>query len=492
MENKVAHVSGDIASEKKFCDTETFCRRRIILTRAHGNSIDTFHSAAFHRFVPANAAPYLPPHQKSDLATLNLILAIWGYVFFNALASPISILCGFQLQDSWQITYPIRALQLLSMCYCIFFIDKGKYNGFPWTRLHTFLFFVLMLDYGRCFFDMATNNNDWSITAWDVQELYVNPWKFWLYKLIEFLSFISVAKTIHRVDLTKFLKWMIWGCFVGCLFSIFSVEQSVALKETLTNSNIEGGRFTSGVAMHTLALGSYGISSAMLGTYYFLEKTKGNFLMKIISIFVALLGFYVALKAASRGVFIELFAVSGLYLMSRFRYAIVALPLTAIIATLSWSLRYHVIEILGKFNPTIENRLLMTIDEGDTSGRTDLWREYWKVISDNPILGAHETHGAHNQLLDCFTSYGLFLGWVQFTPAILAVIFSYKLLKSKTPDWWPAIFMAGPAFHGITGGGFYTGAHFSLLIVAMYILNKVHYSRFESVFNYKLPKEKVI
>lgn len=430
---------------------------------------------ALNSGAPANVSHHLDANlfepAKSDWATLNLILSLCGYTLCGALLSPLSVTMGLGLEDSWLINYPIRALQLGVSAYCLFVVGQRKEGKMQWTSLHTLLIVLWAMGILRLLFDVTFIERLYKFsTAWNIGALQ-SPVRFWFTPVISTISMFSILRTIHLIDFDKAIKWLFWSYLLGAVAALWTMNNLIAIASNISNEEYSGSRAIAGVTLHTQALGGFGTTTAMISFYYFKEKLKGVNWKKSFAVLGMLLGLYLCIKAGSRGPFLSLIVFTGFYMMARStRYAVVTVPFVAIVGVIGYLLRFEVVHFIGKINPVIETRLLMTLESGDTSGRIDLWKEYWDLALQHPLFGVHsETFGyAHSGLIDPFFQYGFLFGWLGILPIFIAATLSFKLLKSGRTEWWMTIFVLSGLAQVVTQGGI----DVLNLVVILYLLKK--------------------
>ncbi|MCR5183911.1 MAG: O-antigen ligase family protein [Opitutales bacterium] len=414
----------------------------------------------------------LPEAPKNNWATLNFIFYLCGYTLCGALLSPLSGLLGLSIVDSWLINYPVRGFQMVVAAYCLFVVGKDQRGKMQWTGLHTLLIVLWVMGLLRVFIDVKFFARTMSFpTAWNIDTIRT-PVKYWGYFVLGALSMFSVLRTIHLIDFKKAIKWLFWASLVGSICSLWTMNRSISIASDLGNREYSGSRATAGVSLHTQALGGFGMTTAIISFYYLMEIVKGFNWKKVFAILGIFIGLYLSIKAGSRGPFLGLIVFLGFYTLVKFtKYAIVALPLVGILGAVGYAIRFKIVSLIGIFNPIIEKRLLLTLEEGDTSYRTELWEEYWNLALEHPVMGVHSTTFgySHNEIIDQFFQYGFILGWLGLIPILVAPVLCYKLLKSGNENWWVAIFVIYRLSQVVTQSD---GVGLLTLIVILYLLKK--------------------
>jgi uncharacterized membrane protein len=244
--------------------------------------------------------------------------------------------------------------------------------------------------------------------------------------LIPLISFISGYEKINWLSTLIILEFLLLAVVGYGLFN---------LNPDLTN-NI--GRVGLNARQSTLAFGDKSAFlmilsiSIILSVKNIINRDKYKKILYLLGGIGIVLSTMGVAKAASRGPFIG--AILGaLFLFSKLknRYKGICVLLASIIIV---SLGIN-LQSLSNFAPVLFNRMVGTIETGDSSGRDVIFVEAWNKMLDEPLFGGSSVilyydsfSGYHNAFLNMGVSLGLFafFAYIYFFYKICVLILTYK------------------------------------------------------------------
>lgn len=182
------------------------------------------------------------------------------------------------------------------------------------------------------------------------------------------------------------------------------------------------------------------------------------------------MGIFACVSAASRGPLVSMFV--GLFFVFHTLKGSSKLTLSVIILFCIFSgfLSFALIE---KISPAMAERINLSIESGDTSGRDVLFEEAWAKITENPVTGSNPIilepssfSGYHNVYLGTGVGLGIF-GFVLFLSLMLSLL-ARSFIQHECYDNLFNVAIFGLfwfyACRGITGVGILTNAIFDVLV----------------------------
>jgi O-antigen ligase len=278
-----------------------------------------------------------------------------------------------------------------------------------------FIFYSL-----RIFFDLELRDN---LFDTDAKILY---YSFLI--LVVIIPFYSTYSSINYIDLKKV-----------ALYSLLLISITMLLSIILDNEIHENDRLSGNLALNPISYGQVGSFGIILSFHFLLNKQKKNILFIFFLFLSIVLGFLTLGRAASRGPFLGIILCCLLYMFS-----VRKILLVQIILLLSlFTSQDFLIRAVGFISETLQARILASLNDGDSSGRDELYKQGWQQFLDNPFVGNYfvlnPENGkgiySHNIIIDALMSFGI-LGGVLITYLLIqSLFFASKLTKDKNLFW---------------------------------------------------------
>lgn len=394
---------------------------------------------------------------NTTLSTLNFILIFIGYQFVTTLFLPVSS----DIEDiSQQITIPYRAFALILSLTIIFINFRETKENFS-IPLRVFLFFWVILII-RIFYDTNLRND---VKIDDMTQL-------WLYIFGIILPLIfSIIKSYKYINLNFALNAIFLICTIILIVTLFS-------NQALFVGDIDEGRQNANIALNTITFGHLGVTTVILGLFKLGNKELSNF-RKLLIILVIVIGFFAMLRAGSRGPFFALGVVLFFWLFSKGKNFVkgflIVLLFLAIIATFI----NPILDFIGYISPLMEERVRLSIFEGDSSERDPLYAAALNHFINNPFLGnqfalfekvgLYEGNGtfiySHNIILDAFMGMGIVGGLSMLYFLLNALKLCYRNIGSDDYSFWISLILIQQITSDMLSGAFYYDPLLSALLV---------------------------
>lgn len=374
---------------------------------------------------------------REFICSLNFLLCILGYPLIMALLSPFG--SGLESGENVYFTYPYRIFQMLVAVLAFIAVRSNPMPKFSWKLFLLTVFWILF--FSRAFWSLF-------VDAPVIEQ--GNLWYYRCYLVIDTFPLLAVLKGWNNIDFRKVLKWALLLGVVGLAFASRSI--SMQAEESWTG---EIGRAGASRMLHTQALGHFSAAIILLAIYMFFVE-KGKFLWKIFSAFAVLLGFYVMLKAGSRGPLLAVAFAGTLWFGVKRKNILVIVFLWALCIGLIFLFQEQLVDLIREISPTMADRVSSTLESGDTSGRDVLWAECWEECKRNPLFGYSYTAFGypHNMFLDGFMMFGMFGGWIIAILILVGFFSSLKFLHKARADYWWVLLLLASLSQAWTQSGF--------------------------------------
>lgn len=406
-------------------------------------------------------------HVKFD--NFYLLILIVGYVV-------ISFLPGFYGGESRIFTIPYRAAVLFLAVYII--ITRSTKNKFGISASQLYVFVIFWMIYLlRMFLDLY---------IFDIKaDIFSSKADYLLNAIgICFLPAYSI-RFLNGIDFDWVLKWFYRILFVALALSLL-MNLSV---DSTEESGAATNRMRGSAGLNTIIYGHLGVTFCLLSLY--LLKTKRRLLVKILYVFLAILGIYIMVIAGSRSPVVALF-IGAIFLYIKNKKRVRVLIFLFILASPIILFTKEIIDMLPVIDNPLYTRVMLSVKSGNTSGRTEIYAQAWEEFTESPIFGnAFLVQGKgyanypHNLILESLMATGVigagfFIGWI-----IKCLKRGYRILigVSNFGKWVPVLFVQYFIL-GLFSVSIFTNSYFWYYSVIIYSL----YNRLRNQQNFKLIK----
>lgn len=348
------------------------------------------------------------------LATLNFVLALFGYELIATLGSPFMSLGHTQF-----ITIPYRAVCLgLSL----FLIMRCRPVNFHFKSI-----IICLIIYWSILIIRLVN--DFYI-QWDFD---ISPegkkYVLLFFLGINFTQTMAYALSCDKVDYTKAFRYLAIILITIAIFNI--IFNPILLFGGTAHSDLvtTDGRITGGAALNTISFAHCGVALSLISLYiyYYVENIN-----KKIALLFFCLGALIVLKAGSRGPFICLVVILFLFYSFKTKQIIYAFLIGALFIVLIYAFKDFLLDFVKDVSPVLYNRTMATIEKGDFNGRNHFFEDALIIWQQNPLFGKYFTlyFGSpakpgytHNLFFDSMIMGGL-------VGVVLMTFFFYYVIKA--------------------------------------------------------------
>lgn len=390
----------------------------------------------------------------SFIALLFVFLTLMGYPLVTSLFLP-----AFSDEEliSQSVTYPFRALVLLLAVSLIVFkpIIKQSITNRKWANL--FIAFILIYII-RILFDIY------------VVKIYVIP--FFRLRVIQhfFLAVIpslwAISRSAQYIDYNRLNKWLLYGGIL--LLIIISINEPSLIQAEFDESE----RMVGNVGLGSISLGQLGVT-VFLTTIAWMLTYRNKTIYKPILLIILLVSSVVMLRAASRGPLVTFIVMIMIILMSTINNKVLAIALSVIASAFLFINIEGVLHFLGQISPVMEQRMLSTVNEGNTSYRDILYANAFSVFLRHPIIGSQFVTDfgfySHNTVLDVLMSLGILGGLVWIVVIIKVFIVTFKKVEYHSCLSTICLLSFQNIFAGFFSGTLYDD-HIQIILIAMVLL----------------------
>lgn len=391
------------------------------------------------------------------VSTLNFIFVFVGYQFITTVFLPASSEIDIATRT---VTIPYRGFVLFMCLFLIIFNFrvKNSYFSLPLKIFLAFWFFLII----RIFYDTNLRS--------DVH--LIDTFQLWMYIIGICIPLIfAMIKTYNYIDL-NFSLYTIFIILGIILFITLFSNQALFL------GDIDEGRKDANVALNTISFGHLGVTTILIGLFILLNKKLSKF-YNILVVIVVVLGFYSMLRSGSRGPFMALSVVILFWFLSSGKYFFKGVIIVLLLLIFTIIFINPILEFIGYISPLMEERLKMSIYEGDTSERNPLYEAAFNHFLNNPLfgnrfalfesVGYYEGNGtfiySHNIILDAFMGLGIFGGIAIIFFLINALKISYFNIKNNNSNYWISLVLIQQISFDMVSNSFYYDSLLSVLLV---------------------------
>lgn len=391
------------------------------------------------------------------LSNLNFVLLISGYAFFTTLIYPI---VGNIQSSSVFITIPYRIVILIISTLLILFSCKKK---FIFTTNVNLIFLYFFFHLVRFFVDFELRDNYFNLNT----KLF-----YYIFLIfVSFLPFFSFVITIKYIDFRKVALYSLIMIFITMLSSL-----------VLNLGEQESDRLSGNLGLNPISYGQIGAYSIILSFFFLLSEQRKSIFFIIFLITSIILGFSVIGRAASRGPLFALILCLLFFLWSKQKSSIISILLISILVLSIFIFQDDLVNLISNVSPTLATRILFSINDGDSSGRDELFQAGWQQFLDNRILGSYfvlfpengKGINSHNIFIDAFMSFG-FIGGILIIFLVLKSLFIASKFIRNSDLSWISLFLIISVTSAMVSNSFYMDCLLQLFMATLFIKNKKGY-----------------
>lgn len=396
-------------------------------------------------------------------ATLNFVLGFVGFQFITTLLIPNGELDNL-LDVSQAVTIPYRALiLLLSFCLILFKFKKKPVK----SNLSLFLFFtfwgILIL---RMIYDIILMGKvEISITI-----------QIWLYVFGIIIPFmISIVYSYEFIDLNRALKWLVIIITICLTISTYTNGHLIG-----ANALLKEERQLGNASLNSISFGHLGGTALIISLFLMLTKNLG-FVYKFLLFCIATLGLYNLIKAGSRGPILSIVVVLFVWSFLSSRNRLIAYLKILVLSITLYIFFESFLGYIGDISPLLEERLRLTIYEGNSSNRDDLFYLGWSAFLESPIFGSQfaifnymisgDFIYVHNIILEALMSTGILGGAMLLVVLSRCVYVSVGMITKRHNDYWVALLFIQNLIGALLSGSVYYDTLLSGFVVFMLLIN---------------------
>lgn len=390
------------------------------------------------------------------LSTLNFVLCFVGYQLATSLFLPVSSdIEGI----SRTVTLPYRAFALLISLLVVFFNLRNKVGKIPLVMKLLWIYWIALII--RIFYD----------TNIRIDVHIGNTMQLWLYIFgIILPAMYSIMKSYQMIDLNKALKWI----YLGTIFSLFlSLFNNAAL---LMDAEEITGRNEGNLALNSISFG-YLANMGIVLSIFMLSRGGNSIIKKTVLIAIALMSFFIMLRAGSRSPVLALIVILLFWMFAKGKNIILGFSITIVVITLLIIFIDPILNLMGNISPVIELRLRATIYMGDSSGRDPIFEEAFQSFLDHPFWGSQFALfkigggfiNSHNIILDSLMGLGILGGILMVYILWVAIKNSYSLIKNDNANFWICLILLQQIVVSMFSGAIYLDQLLNILLVMIFI-----------------------
>lgn len=383
---------------------------------------------------------------------------------FGLLFSMISSYMGFMGEDNLFASNIRKVNFFLALIGIVISIGSGLYKKCL-TREMVFLFLL----YFYYIFIVRNDISNIDVTgivldAHDKNLIMVRMTRLVFFPLLAVLLF-----RVKNLNLFRLAKAVLISLTISLILAMSVLEISLGsvVDERLS---IEG-------ELNALNMGYWGGTLFVMSLFY-IAKEKNKMQKNIFGFISIIIALYVMLISGSRGPIIYSFIIFYYFMLSTSafssikKYVNVVLILTLILVLIDYT---FLTDIIGLFNPTLEERIVSSITDQEVSGRDKLYIIALNQFYSSPFFGDfflltsghYKGEYPHNILLEALMTLGLFGAIPFFYLLIQTFKRVHLMIKINDNTTWICLLFLVSFFKGLSTWNLYGN---TLLWVSMAII----------------------
>lgn len=271
------------------------------------------------------------------------------------------------------------------------------------------------------------------------------------------------------IDYSWVLNWFYMLLFIALAFSLLLNLSDDPLNEEVTRQ----GQYNGSSAMNTISYGHYGVTFALLSMF---QLSKSEILYKKL-LYTAgfFFGLFIMYLAGSRSPLVAL-VVCVVFFQINYTGFVKGILIISVLVLPLIVFGEQIAELLSGFGGSFINRVLSTVNSGNSSGRDLLYTQAYEEFLSSPLFGnAFLLQGGigtgfypHNIVLEVLMALGLF-GISIFVLWISKCLYvSYKLIASSNDNAWAAVLFLQYLIYAMFSQAIFNNAgiwYYSILIL---------------------------
>lgn len=339
------------------------------------------------------------------------------------------------------------------------------------------------------------------------KRIYVLRWEEKLFLIVAFIYFINIAVDVfleyypigigNPVDLIGFFLSILvaysfryeksFASSSSYYFFLISLALGLVIAFFLSEPSPPPlvGRFDANSTVNTINYGKSGCALAIVAIYGFVNF-KFNY-SKILFLLLIFLGILSIMRAGTRSPVAILLVVVAFFILSKYKF-IKGFLITFFLIILLWFSIGLLIELTEMIGSDIVTRLLASVEDGDTSGRDEIYINVLNQIKESPIFGSYYLISSgigkgfypHNFFLEAFMTTGI-IGGIPFLFMVgLVLVRSFQLLREKHHAGWIVLLFLQALLNGMFSSTLYSAEDFWGLCFLILSIDIIKYKK-ESV-----------
>lgn len=269
-------------------------------------------------------------------------------------------------------------------------------------------------------------------------------------------------------------------------FSFFTISLTIGLilayffaieNLTLDASHV---RYDANSTVNSIGYGQSGCALALVSIFGLINYKKNW--VRILFILSFIIGMLSIAKAGSRSPVVVLALVMTFYFMARLG-SVQGLIIVCILVTLMFLFIGPILEIMSLIGSNLADRLVSMVENKESSGRDEIWKNVLNIIADSPVFGAYYVVPSglgkglypHNFILEIFMGTGFVGGFPFLVMVFYSLSKSYKLIHIKHPSTWIIILYLQMIVFGMFSTSLYSSQDFWVLL--FYVMSIKHITK---------------
>lgn len=401
------------------------------------------------------------------LSTLTVVLCLFGYQFVTSIFSfimPVGVEGVSRL-----VTVPFRATQLGLSLIVIFLNIKERFNIKPVLKV-LILYWILI--FIRFFIDMYART--------DVFVFADKRTKTLLLMIDIIIPMFALMKSYKYIDFSMLFNLSYLFLSVAIIITYFT-------NEAFQTASME--RLDANFALNTISTGHTGLSGLILSIYILFNR-KLDTIKKLIVIAIAILSFFVWLRAGSRGPILACIFILAVFIFAKCKNNVTGTIIMLFTLTIGYLSLDFLMSLMEQVTPMLYARFNDFEERGgQTESRDFLYIFAINTFLEHPLMGKNfaiygDVIGQYGQMI---YSHNVFLDSLMQWGIIGAGLFAYLfyksvakfvfLIRSNSTYKWIGFILIQYLMLIMVSGAFYLQSEITLCMVLLFMQeNNYNYS----------------
>lgn len=286
--------------------------------------------------------------------------------------------------------------------------------------------------------------------------------------IMDFLGFwvIIVLLLSFRYDPAYETEKSFWFFVITLSIGLILAYFLAIENHLLDTTNV---RYDANSTVNAIGYGQMGCTLSLVSIFGIISYKKAW--LRVLFLVTFIIGMLSIAKAGSRSPVVVLIVVMGFYFMARLG-SMNTIIILCVVAGLVFIFLNPILDLLTSMGSNLAVRLVSMVENNESSGREEIWKNVMNIIGNSPVFGAFYIVPSgpgrgmypHNFFLEIFMGTGV-LGGLPFMILIfVSVTKCFKLIQNNHSSAWLIMLYLQMIVFGMFSTSLYSSQEFWILI----------------------------